>query len=69
MILWILIGVGLLLFLRFFWVLIRWEVRWDARLLEFGIHAFLLGIILCLGLLFWAHALTWAALSQVFRTV
>ena len=50
----ILIGIvvlALLLFLRFFWVLIRWEVRWDMRLLEFGMHAFLPGVLLSLAAL------------------
>lgn len=32
-----------LVFVRMFFVVIRWEIRWDMRLLEFGLHSFLLG--------------------------
>jgi len=39
----------LLIFFRMFYVLIRWEVGWDIRLLEFGFHAFLLGAGVTLG--------------------
>ncbi|OCX78068.1 hypothetical protein A6O24_05450 [Acidithiobacillus thiooxidans] len=41
----------LLIFFRMFYVLIRWEVGWDIRLLEFGFHAFLLGAGVVVGVL------------------
>lgn len=34
-----------LVFIRMFFVIIRWEIRWDMRLLEFGFHSFLLGVL------------------------
>jgi len=33
-----------LIFIRMFFVVIRWEIRWDIRLLEFGFHSFLIGV-------------------------
>ncbi|AIA56636.1 hypothetical protein [Acidithiobacillus caldus] len=33
---------------RLFYGLIRWESRWDIRILELGFHCFLLGILLTL---------------------
>ena len=33
-----------LVFIRMFFVVIRWEIRWDIRLLEFGFHSFLIGV-------------------------
>lgn len=37
--------IGTLSFFRVFWGLVRWEVRFDLRIVEFGIHLFLLGAI------------------------
>ncbi len=31
-------------FIRMIFVVIRWEIRWDIRLLEFGFHSFLIGV-------------------------
>lgn len=33
-----------LIFVRLLFVVIRWEIRWDMRLMEFGFHSFLLGV-------------------------
>jgi hypothetical protein len=34
-----------LVFVRISFVVMRWEIRWDMRLLEFGFHSFLLGVL------------------------
>lgn len=44
---------GLLSFLRLFWGLIRWEMRFDLRILEFGFHMFLLGAVSIVVVLAW----------------
>ncbi len=38
-------AIALLVIIRLFFVVIKWEIRWDIRIFEFGIHCFLLGII------------------------
>jgi hypothetical protein len=40
-------------FLRLFWGLIRWEMRFDLRILEFGLHMFLLGAAAIVLLFVW----------------
>ena len=29
-----------------FWRLVRWELSWDWRIMQFGLHAFILGAML-----------------------
>lgn len=49
----VIVVVGLLSFLRLFWGLIRWEVQFDLRILEFGLHMFLLGAVSIVLVLVW----------------
>ncbi|HML83436.1 MAG TPA: hypothetical protein PKE37_16925 [Thiomonas arsenitoxydans] len=54
--LWMVAGagvIGVLSFLRLFYGLIRWELRFDLRILEFGFHMFLLGAVSIIVVLAW----------------
>lgn len=41
----IMAAILLLVFIRMFFLVVRWEIRWDMRLLEFGFHSFLIGVL------------------------
>lgn len=47
------IAVAFVIFIiiRIFFVVIKWEIRWDMRIFEFGVHCFLLGAIISVSLM------------------
>ncbi|WP_172437736.1 hypothetical protein [Acidithiobacillus marinus] len=41
----------ILILIRMFFVVIKWEIRWDMRIFELGVHCFLLGAIITVPLM------------------
>jgi hypothetical protein len=61
----ILAFVAIVIFVRIFWSVMRWEIAFDMRIFSFGFHTFLLGMVATVGLLGWFGFIP--ALTQIFH--